>query len=164
MSFDSVCTTMCELLNDRKYTNIEIGDDSIVATKPNGGLVHVYYTELKMNINLVKYFYSLIRTHNITHIILIHTSSITSSANKILENITNTKIELFTSDSLQFNITKHRFVPKHERISSENVKELCKYPIIKSFDPIIKYYGFEKGNLIKITRLDGSIYFRVVRD
>ena len=79
MDFETICPFVCELLTDRRYTDIDIYEDSLVATKPNGGMVHVYYIALKLNINLIKHYYTILHTNNITHAILIHASSITSS-------------------------------------------------------------------------------------
>jgi DNA-directed RNA polymerase I, II, and III subunit RPABC1 len=164
MDLDTISPVICELLTDREYIDIVIEDDIITATKPNNEMIHVYFINQKLNISVMKSYYSIMRINNVTHVILIYTSSITASAKKILENMSKIKIELFHSDSFQLNITKHRLVPKHTQVSKTDVKELNSYPTIKTIDPIVKYYGFERGSLIKIDRHDGSIYYRVVRD
>jgi len=74
-------------------------------------------------------------------------------------------IEVFSLKELQYNITRHKDVPKH--IICSNVKKqeiLEKYsvgphqlPIIKLTDPVCRYYNASKGQLVKIIRRSESI-------
>lgn len=71
-------------------------------------------------------------------------------------------VEVHLINRLQFNITKHTLVPKHEVIRDKNVideltqryklKSKMQFPIILKTDPIAKYYGMRTGDLVRITR------------
>ncbi|MBN1159615.1 MAG: DNA-directed RNA polymerase subunit H [Candidatus Diapherotrites archaeon] len=67
-------------------------------------------------------------------------------------------------------VQKHQWVPSHESISEEEKAELLSkltcnlenLPKIDSNDPVIKAQKLKEGTVIKITRANGSIYYRVV--
>lgn len=70
-------------------------------------------------------------------------------------------IEHFKLSELQFNITKHVLVPKHEKLSVEeekiiletyNLKSKTQLPLILHTDPMSKYLGLKPGNIVKIKR------------
>jgi DNA-directed RNA polymerase I, II, and III subunit RPABC1 len=70
---------------------------------------------------------------------------------------------VFDIKSLQFNISHHELVPKHEVIHDEaEVKDIvAKYslkskfqlPIILKTDAMAKYLGLKNGDVVKITRV-----------
>ncbi len=59
-----------------------------------------------------------------------------------------------------FNLFDHELVPKHEILSSKDIKELLeKYhirpyqiPYIRVSDPAVKWIGAKPGDILKITR------------
>lgn len=75
------------------------------------------------------------------------------------------KHQIFLEEELSYNPTKHIDVPKHILMNKQeadtllqNLKiNLSMMPIIKLNDPIIKYYGWSKGNIVKIYRHDTVI-------
>lgn len=69
-------------------------------------------------------------------------------------------IEYFMESELVVNITKHELVPKHVPLSAEEkqillqrykVKE-SQLPRIQSADPVARYFGLTKGQVVKIIR------------
>lgn len=70
------------------------------------------------------------------------------------------RFELFEEDELSVNITHHELVPKHTPLSDEEVKEvlhahaleLTQLPRILSSDPVARYYGLERGHVVRIER------------
>lgn len=72
--------------------------------------------------------------------------------NKKKRKIKKTK-NCFNSDELLFNLTKNKYVPHIEIISKEEQLENIekdKIAKIKMSDPLIKFYGFSKGDICKI--------------
>ena len=76
------------------------------------------------------------------------------------------KYEVFCIKDLLFNITKHKYVPKHELVSEDEhrqikeaycIKNNSQFPIILAkSDPVARYYDFQPGQLIKIYRTSTS--------
>lgn len=70
------------------------------------------------------------------------------------------KIELFEFRELLINVTEHNLVPQHIPLSKDQVKELLaqykltlrQLPRMQTTDPIAKYYGLSKGDVVKIIR------------
>ncbi|KPI89980.1 putative DNA-directed RNA polymerases II [Leptomonas seymouri] len=70
------------------------------------------------------------------------------------------RFELFEEDELSVNITHHELVPKHTPLSEEELKEvlhahaleLAQLPRILSTDPVARYYGLERGQVVRIER------------
>lgn len=68
--------------------------------------------------------------------------------------------EYFQLKELIINITKHELVPKHELLPEQDLKKLLEryrvkvsqLPKILITDPVAKYYGLKRGQVVKITR------------
>ncbi|KAF2289289.1 hypothetical protein GH714_034169 [Hevea brasiliensis] len=95
---------------------------------------------------------------SLTGLILILQNQITNQALKAVDLFTF-KVEMFQITDLLVNITKHVLKPKHEVMSErEKQKLLKKYsieekqlPRLLKKDAIVKYYGLEKGQVVKVT-------------
>ncbi|MEM4260093.1 MAG: DNA-directed RNA polymerase subunit RpoH/Rpb5 C-terminal domain-containing protein [Candidatus Woesearchaeota archaeon] len=115
--------------------------------------------------------------NDIIKVIIITNAPLSQVANEDLRRL-NIKYQIFFDYELTYNPTLYIDVPKHELIppeeSEEVLKELkvdiSKLPIIKTSDPIVKYYGWQEGDIIRIHRNDDyigilcpkSINYRVV--
>ena len=62
-----------------------------------------------------------------------------------------------------FDLTKHKLVPKHEKVnvkgalfesflSTNKIQKLKQLPILLTTDPVSKYFGYTEGTVCKITR------------
>lgn len=106
---------------------------------------------------------------NISHYIIILSKPSTSiGANQPNEtnNYINKELrkssEIFYLSELQYNVTKHYIVPKHELIkdvaqkeyimNEYSAKHMTQFPLILSSDPVVRFIGGKEGHLIKITR------------
>ena len=71
-----------------------------------------------------------------------------------------TPIEVFKFNSLKSDITEHDLVPKHIVLTKEEGKEVFEsyrakqrdMPLIKTIDPVAKYYNMKHGEIVKIIR------------
>lgn len=93
--------------------------------------------------------------------ILVVKEKMTQNNTKMLASM---KLNLQTFDirHLQYNISKHELVPKHELVSNESeIKEILEkfmiktkfqLPIILKTDAMAKYLGLKNGDIVKISR------------
>jgi DNA-directed RNA polymerase subunit H (RpoH/RPB5) len=64
----------------------------------------------------------------------------------------------------------HQLVPRHRKASMEDLKLLPRgtlrrrscLPAIRADDAIVQYLGLQVHDIVRIDRLDGTVYFRVV--
>lgn len=155
-----VCT---EMLLSRGYRLVECeGSQVITAITPDCDLVYVFVdTHDKLNIDVIRSYYSLILEDKVRHMLIIYRNIVTSSVHKIVSSM-NIKCELFSLNELQYNITEHELVPKHIKVGHEK-SNTNKLPILKRNDPVSKFYSFDVGDIIEIHRKNNSIYYRYVK-
>ena len=91
--------------------------------------------------------------------------------NKVsIEDKLTDRICLFSERDFKFNPTKNMLTPRHIRASQEDIQKLRlkkikneHLPKILESDPICKWYGFRKEEIIKIYRnYCETIYYRIV--
>lgn len=106
------------------------------------------------------------RKQKIKHIFMVTKDKPTPNAKNKIQGInkkTDFQIEVFLISELQFNITKHYLVPHHE-IATPNkfiVENDKNFPYISVKDPIVKFYNFKLGQIIKIQRNESITYRKV---
>lgn len=90
---------------------------------------------------------------------------------KIRKELGYERCEFFWLDRLQFNITKHVLVPQHQKTSPEEVKKIIdmyklsnisQLPRLTTADPVVQYYNFKRGDVIKIVRPSPTSFSHVV--
>ena len=122
----------------------------------------------KLNIAHVKEFIKILTDLNIKHCIIIYNNNITSSAKRIITNIVDIVFELFSVKELQFDITQHRYYRPHRALNNQEYNEFTKntghnIPVLQKTDPICRYFNFERGSIIEVTRKDDYISYRIVK-
>ncbi|KAK9912889.1 hypothetical protein M0R45_036723 [Rubus argutus] len=107
---------------------------------------------------------NLLYKESISGLMLVLQSKINSYAQKELETYPY-KVEIFQISELLVNITKHVLQPKHEILTAEEKKVLLrkynleekKLPLMLETDAFARYYGLEKGQVVKITYHGGVV-------
>ncbi len=92
--------------------------------------------------------------------ILVVRAGLTPSAAKALGTLTSVVMEHFSEGELVVNITEHVLVPRHVVLSDEEKRVLLQryrlretqLPRILAGDPVARYYGLRRGQVVKILR------------
>ena len=157
------------LLSYRKYIVIEDDNNKFIAQNNDKFLLVIFSSCANLNIETIKVYLNILYTLSFTHMIIVYNKSVTSSAKKIINNIKlqDINIELFESSKL-VDISVHRLFFPHEKITNDEEKEIrekygSKLPKILTSDAIVRWYGFEKDDILRITRKDGHITYRLVK-
>ncbi|KAI9674231.1 MAG: DNA-directed RNA polymerases II 24 kDa polypeptide (RNA polymerase II subunit 5) [Caeruleum heppii] len=113
-----------------------------------------------VGIKQMRSFAQHIDSHKFGTGILVTQSNITAAALKIIPTVLPAVIENFSEADLQVNITHHELVPKHVLLSEEEKARLldryrlrdAQLPRIQAADPVAKYLGLRRGQVVKIIR------------
>lgn len=122
----------------------------------------IYHISPKINIKDLKEIFSKDIEENklLTFLVLLNKPN----GNDIIKinKVFGDEYQLFTLSELQFNITKHVLVPKHEIIrNTDEVRKIfdehsiqhgTQLPLILKTDPVAKWLYAKPGDLIRITR------------
>lgn len=135
--------------------------------KGNDVILCFLSNEEKLNIQGIKDRISVMNREGSKKCIIVYRNSVTSSAKKSLETL-EYDFELFALYELQLNITKHRLVPRHTLVTESEREELergykGKLPFLLHTDAISRYYAFQRGDYVRITRKNGTIIYRIVK-
>ena len=134
-------------------------------------LVYVYFTtEPKVSIKKMREYIQHMTSSKINHAIIVYAQQITPSAKQLIPS--NLEVETFQAEELFENIKKHKLVPPQVRIENEaEILALLKQykmvdknqlPRYDPLDPVVRYYHWPLGSVIKIFR-NPSLYYRHIR-
>lgn len=169
MSWEKCITTVREIMNDRGYVSwLDVDNVSICSTLDNKSHILIYLCQTeKFNIEGVKDAVYQLQQHRLKHVFIIYQNIITSSAKKAIEHLQDYVIELFEKKELQFNPTHHRLYCPHVKIHKNQneipLEQINLLPVLLRTDVIAKYFHFNRGDIIKIYRKNGSIAYRIVK-
>jgi DNA-directed RNA polymerase I, II, and III subunit RPABC1 len=175
--------TICEMLEDRGIktenlkkignTNLEqlSGSQSIFTFEVNENILLIFYlTKMKISEFKNAMFGKVkdidttsMEQYNNKKCIFIFKDEITTQNRKsILEYWNYDTCQIFHIKELQYNISKHILVPKHELLKNideinaffkkYNIKSKAQMPTIHRDDPMARYLGMSIGDIVKITR------------
>jgi DNA-directed RNA polymerase subunit H (RpoH/RPB5) len=160
-------STIIEMLNDR---GIDTGLSPADAPNLVGWNINIfkldiekvriiYYLPSKFKWADLKATFDTDKTHDL--FIIIVKEKLTQNNIKLM-NALQIPIQTFQIKELQFNITKHSLVPKHEIITNaEEIDNIVKLyslktkfqlPLLLRSDPIAKYYNLKNGDVVRIVR------------
>ncbi|EEF33224.1 DNA-directed RNA polymerase V subunit 5A [Ricinus communis] len=100
----------------------------------------------------------IVNKDSLTGLILVLQNQITNQAMKAVD-LFKFKVEMFQITDLLVNITKHVLKPKHQVLTDREKQKLLKdycieekqLPRLLRKDAIARYYGLEKGQVVKVT-------------
>jgi len=169
---------------DRDYNKIQKKNMTILAYKKednkNENIIIFFSDSIKLDLEEFRTYYHIMMDNKCNHSILVYNNG---KVNKyvmqlidVLKEQKNIHIELFENDWLVHNVTRHESVSKHILLSDEEKEKLLEqydpvgrgecFPKLLKTDPIARYYGFQKGQMIKILRphqkQGREIYYRIV--
>uniref|UniRef100_A0A0E0R427 RNA polymerase subunit H/Rpb5 C-terminal domain-containing protein n=1 Tax=Oryza rufipogon TaxID=4529 RepID=A0A0E0R427_ORYRU len=117
-----------------------------------------------VKIATIREIYLQTKEENLSRLVLILQSKILSRAREAIKEIFKFKVDIFQATDLLVNITKHVLKPKHEVLSADQKAKLLKeynvedsqLPRMLETDAVARYYGFDKGTVVKVI-YDGEL-------
>lgn len=130
-------------------------------TNGENNIIILWYNDLRRA--TIKYIADVMAQHSTKHSIVIYFGKKTSYAPPAIRefsNAQNIQIEIFEYKELMFDVTEHVLVPRHIICSPETKAAIIKdyavtkdqLPKIRLDNPVCKFIGAKRGNLIKIVR------------
>jgi len=131
----------------------------------------VYYAnkvsqqQKQISADIVREFINLVQKYATTEAVLIVDAPLSSTGNEELKSLTLTKWQVFFESDLTYNLTAHVDTNRHTLIPPEDADRILhqlkadrsKLIVIKIDKPIVRYYGWSIGDLIRVERDDQCI-------
>lgn len=158
-----------QMLEQRGFEVINKVGNELVGTGRGKEPIIVFFNQSpKINNDRVQEYILQMRNENLTHAIIVYNDAVTSTAQKVIDELKGLRIELFQRNSLRYNITKHRLVPTHSLLTKSEMKSFkeqfgTKIPIILYNDPIARFFDFQRGDIVKVERKNGFVCYRIVK-
>lgn len=170
--------TVGEMFVQRGYVDVEKGEEFVMAVKPCGAEVCAFVVVFsKFDMDDFRGCVARLRGmgeggEGVSHAVVIF-DDITPAAKNLLAKTVDLRlaagndrlqVESFYARELRYNLTTHRLYVPHEKVPDEEaVRIMDNYQVIKASDPVVRFFGWKRGSLIKIVRSTGMVAYRVVR-
>tara|TARA_B100001741_G_scaffold75654_1_gene61221 strand:+ start:11983 stop:12600 length:618 start_codon:yes stop_codon:yes gene_type:complete len=176
---ERVLRTCIEMLKDRGYNvsvdcrtvgdityKIEQNDSVLIGENASGSALVFFHNEERVGVKQLRQWND---GNQGSQIIIVSVEGPTAFTKKEADQY-YPNIQFFTFKDLCVNITRHNLVPKHEKITKNDVEyEVSsdeEWPKLYTTDAISQYYNYKPGDLVRITRTMGCaepvFYYRLV--
>ena len=118
--------------------------------------------EAKVGVKKIKDYAEKMKEADVKSAIIVVRTALTAFAKSALQEVFAPKflIEQFQEQELLVNITEHVLVPQHRLLSKEEKATLLarykvkdtQLPRIQHSDPVARYYGLNRGEVVRIVR------------
>jgi DNA-directed RNA polymerase I, II, and III subunit RPABC1 len=131
------------------------------ADDPAAMLFVFFPSDEKVGVKPIKTYTDRMRRENVSNAIMVLRVDITPFAKQaVLEMASDFRMEHFKESELQIDVTMHQLVPTHQVLTPSEKSELLRryrlrdsqLPRIQPNDPVARYYGMKRGQVVKIIR------------
>lgn len=155
--------TLIEMLRDRGYSipsnesfltnKTKIKDvtfNNVYINEKTDESLYVHFFNVATPIKDLESFVEEAKHHD--RAIIIGIEKIDKKQQAILDELGLIPVEMFSLEDLLYNVTHNINVPKHEKIPSLAAANINELPWLLITDPVVRYYGWQTGDIIKIYR------------
>lgn len=161
-----------EMMVQRNFKEYKSGEGYVIGKNDENKFIYIKIFDGKLELNVVREFLwskftiendGIIKTKihgkNVVQLVIV-CKSFQNSHVKEFKGVSK-HIQLIRSDFFNINITKK--APLHQKVDENEIKNKREIAIIKEEDPNCIFYNFVKGDVIRVTRFDGDICYRLVK-
>ncbi|CAK0786648.1 hypothetical protein CVIRNUC_009862 [Coccomyxa viridis] len=153
-----------EAFRDRFGDDPRKDDLTVLAPKqddPTDQVFVFFPEEDKVGVKTIKTFAERMRNEGVNRAVMVTQVNMTPFARQCLQEMApKYYIEVFNAAELLINITKHVLVPEHRLLTPEEKRTLLdrykvkdtQLPRIQFADPVARYYGMQRGQVVRIVR------------